>query len=199
MIVLNKNINMCCNSNNNLPIGPIGPTGATGATGPQGATGSSSPSILYNTRTSNTTVDGAGLTSLVSYTVIANQMKTNDDLLEINSDFIVTANTNGSINIYMGGTILNTFALNYIVGSVVGYVKMTVRISRVSATTVYCDFMIQGYDNNHVLTTIGYGGSNVTARTVNNLTSLTNLLDIQALSVGGTITTKQFIVKYFNK
>ncbi len=186
----------CC-SNNSFPTGPQGIQGVQGIQGPEGPT---APSILYNTRTSNTTVNGAGLSSLVSYTIGVNQMKTNDDVIEVNLDFTVAGvGTTGVFNIEMGGMALDTNTLGYLAGSTGGYVKMNFRISRVSATTVFCDFWLQGYDINRRVTTVGYGTVNVAPRTVNNLTSLTNLLDIQASSIGGTITANQFIVKYYNK
>jgi hypothetical protein len=162
--------------------------------------GAASPSILSNNTTAVSTSAGI-MTSLMSYTLPAGQLKTNDDTLEV--VFAIDSNLTTEIKraeLRLAGVICHSKATTFNLNSGSKYMSLIAVITRQTATSVFIKFDIVTSSARYTLT----NGQNFfeTSIPVNDLDSLTNVIELFGRNSSGgsqTIRANQMLVKYYNK
>ncbi len=121
----------CCSncSNITLPVGPTGATGPQGATGAAGTSGTNGTTVLYNNY-SGTATTGTTLQVLDSYTLLANQLSTVGDAVDVFTEFSSNPSSVQSVSLFFNGSIV---ALGFFFGLNIDKILMESRISRISA------------------------------------------------------------------
>ena len=130
-----------CTDCNEIDI-PIGPTGATGDTGPQGdpgvdgtngtngTNGVDGQRILYNFVGSYGNTVTAGTQTLKSYTILANELATNGDELELDILTDINLVGTGSLSIKIGS---NTSSFTLVDNT---KLRLNVKVSRIDASNI---------------------------------------------------------------
>jgi len=169
-------------------------------------------SFTLSNNTTDVATSGAGTDALMTYTVPINTMKTNEDVIEIESSYVMsglTQNKNISFSIngsnFVSKLASNPVANTFEVAKGVKYTKAKITITRKSATAVYIDILISNYDDAY-LSVRGYGfnegtgaGYAVSSLTTNTLVFACFGSNYDATSNTETLTQNQLLVKYFNK
>lgn len=165
-----------------------------------------SPSVagvpVLNNDTTAVSTTNAGFTTLQTYTIPANTLANNGDVLEV----VACLETNllndaKESRIRLGGTVAHTVATYFAIPRGDKYQTINLKISRISATTVYLEYNVVNSSSGGQFTG-GYVFSEPTPFfTVANLTSNTLVLDVQGRStiVSDSISSTQLLVKYLNK
>lgn len=166
-------------------------------TGPQG------PDVLYNTTTAVSTANMAK-TILQTYTLLADQLSTNGDIIEIVGLFSTNTTTGlqfKNIDVRIGGTVCHTKVTDFSMFSGTKYVRVCIKATRMSATTLFLDF--KTFASNDLYQDVTGGTSFFeTGFSVSNLTSNTTAIELRAnntLGTGETITAEQMTVTYIKK
>ena len=126
---------MSCNSNCsniNIPIGPTGATGPQGPAGQNGTNGTNGTTVLYNNFSGNATT-GTTLQTLDSYTLLANQLATVGDAVEVYTEFSSNPSSSQLVALYFNSSAV---ALGNFYGLNIDKILMKSRISRISANQV---------------------------------------------------------------
>lgn len=179
--------------------------GANGAAGAAGTNGTNGIIIKSNNITVDTPVSGAYQT-LKSYTLSANTLTQDGDALEV-TGFIVTSGTsaNKNVKLLIGGTdaMPTISGLGYLVidASVNnGAMNFKAVITRKSATTVFITYEVTDMYQAPFYKVISISSFYEASITVNNLTSASNLIDLQGFTTApDTIVAKQLMIKYLKK
>lgn len=182
--------------------GTDGTDGQDGAAGADGTDGANGVAVLYN-NFAGTSHTGA-FTTLNSYTLAVDQLTTNGDVAQVHA-VIVKAGVVSAAHIKMeiGGVdampqMSGAFGYLYFDAAPV-YVSFDATITRLSATTVSVNYRFS------VQYALPWGVFRVTeftepTITINNLTSATNLIDIQGSTDStNTLTCSQMMVTYLKK
>ena len=173
--------------------------------------GVSGPTVLSND-TTDVATSGAGSDPLMTYTVPANTLKTNEDALEIEASFVMSATSqdkallfsiNGTnfISKFPSSPVANTFN----VAKGVKYAKAVFSITRKSTIAVYIDVNVY-YSDDAYLSLRGYhlnegtgAGYAVADLSANTLVFACFGENHDATSNTQTITQNQLLVKYLKK
>ena len=195
---------MSCSTTNSsiLPIGPTGATGATGATGPQGPSGDSGSGgiVLYNTMSAVSTLNNL-MSTLQSYSLIANQLLTNGDYVEcvfsLSSSGIAEEKT---FQVVVGGTVCHS-KVQLFRFQAAKEARLMVRLNRTSSTSMFIDFLYvstngkYGQNDYRTFFETGFSVSNLTSNTLEILLRGNNTEAIPS----ETAQCNQMVVTYFKK
>lgn len=158
-------------------------------------------SVLYNTTTAVSTTNAA-MTILQTYTLIANQLATNGDYVEIAVDFDTNATTEDkAYDVRIGGTVCHTKVTVFKQIKSQKASRLIVRATRQSVTTLFITFFQT--NSNALYQTLGDGRVFYeTGFSVSNLTSNTTALEIRGRNDSAgteTINAAQMVVTYYKK
>lgn len=169
------------------------------------------PAIL-SSNTTDVSTSGAGTDALMSYTVPANTLKTNEDVLELEMSYTTSGTTqNKNLSFTINGAnfitkltaspVSNTIEL----AKTTKYAKGKICIIRKSTTAIFVTIEFSINDNNY-FTLYSYSlnegtgaGIAVADLSTNTLTFACFGSNYDAVSNTETITQNELIVKYFNK
>ncbi len=165
-------------------------------------TGGSGIDVLNNQVTNATSTSNAAMTALMTYTVLANQLKTNGDVLEITAllDTSGTTEIKGT-EIRLGGTTAHSKIIAFPLFAGEKYLDLKCIVTRQSSTTLFLEFtavttngIYQQSAGYHCFET-GFGVADLSANTL--------LIEVRASNASAarteTITQYQLLVTYLNK
>lgn len=162
--------------------------------------------IVLNNDTTAVGTANAAFTTLKSYTLAANQLNTNGDIVEITS-LLDSSLTAGSVDevkrvrVRVGGTVVHTKLPYFNLFRAELYMRLVIRLTRQSATTLFVDAFVTTTNELYQHST-GYSLFE-TGFSVSDLSTNTTLLEIQGQNIDATpvetITANQFLVTYQNK
>lgn len=158
--------------------------------------------VLYNTTTAVATTSGI-MTVLQSYTLAANKMATNGDVLEMYAEFDTNGTTERkAIDVRIGGTVAHSKVAEFTITAGEKASRLLVRATRQSTTTLFLQFW--NVTSNGFYQTIGDGYLFYeTGFSVSDLSVNTTLLQIRGRSLDATpsenINCTQFTVSLFKK
>lgn len=163
--------------------------------------GTTSITVLNNDFTATGTANAA-MTALGNYTIPANQLKSNGDVLEVTAMLDTNLVTqNKSVEMRLGGTTAHTKVTAFQMNGGEKAMTFKATITRQSATTVFVEYCV--YSTSVLYYQSGGNMFYETGFSVSNLTSNTLLLEIRANNTSGgpteIITIRQLLVKYLNK
>jgi len=178
-------------------IGADGTDGTNGTNGTNGAAGADGTPLLNNNIVVDTPSAGA-FASLKSYTLLADQLTADGDAVEILSTFTVTGTAGAKqIKLLLGATALTPSLFGGIISIPNGNINLTLKatMTRRSATTV--SFAYNWSVSDAVGAGLGLGALDEPSVVASNLTTLTNLIDVQGFTTApDTIVCNQLLIKY---
>ncbi len=199
--------------------------------GAAGAAGLAGAGVLVNDVAVTAPVGKLGVhipNTFKTYTLLAGQMKTDGDVLELTTTVAIVLPTTANIaqttpcfacdvNLTIAGTSMNpsiqdtVTTLNPAIpmqGSACVYADISATITRLTATTISIDFNVTETGSNKVILPAACYSWKESTITVNNLTSATNVINIDVYSNAPTTTAAgsywtiaitQLLIKYFAK
>lgn len=181
--------------------GTNGINGTNGADGANGANGANGVSVLYN-NFAGTSHTGA-FTTLNSYLLPANTLTQSGDMISIDGSItqaLVTGKS-GNLKLEIGGAdaMPSVLSIGYLPVVAQGvYTTFNAKVTRLTATTIAVKYSVAvNYPPPFVAGVLEFFESTIT---VNNLTSLTNLIDLQGSTTGAnTLTCNEMTVIYLKK
>jgi len=128
---------MCTDCNEiTIPVGPTGATGLTGPRGPSGLPGSNGTDgvdglrILYNSIDNSGNTNTAGTQTLKSYTIIANELGSDGDEIEVDIVCAIDLVTVGTLSIQVGSNLSGISLTDNTT------IRVNVKISRIDSSNI---------------------------------------------------------------
>lgn len=199
LTTINSLYNTIVAAGTNVTVTDSGIVGLTRTFTVNGA--SNIPVMLSNNTTPASTSAGV-MTSLMSYTIPADQLSTNDDTVEV----VCALDTSGvsqikEIELRLAGVACHTKVPAFVFSKGAKYMSLIATISRQSNTTVFIKFDVAVDTSRYGLAT-GYNFFE-TAVAVNALSTLTNDVAVFGRNIDAapteTVSANQLLVKYYNK
>lgn len=187
---------MCCSSLNNCLPFVAARKGATGTTGATGATGSNTP-IIDKQLTEQVLAATGAYTDLITFTLnpTSYRLSADGDTYEIEAEYRNTGTSPFSVGkVVLNATDVGSANFNTFLIPGASEVKVRIKLTRLSATSIYASVEAVGYNHNSG----SYGGFGGGAITVLTLASNTFTLKLQGFKVvGGNLSIVNAYVKYF--
>jgi len=160
--------------------------------------------VLYN-KTIPVSTSGGGIDALMSYNIPVNQLKTNDDVIEVDASFVCSGTSEAKellLRINGSNFITKTGSGTLYVTKDIKYAKLKLIITRVSSTSLYITVELGRTSATYLTHSSGGYSFDESVVGISDLSS--NTLTIaclgQNIAAGSeTITQNQLLVRYFNK